>query len=115
MATGVASAHTRLVGFPTSQESYQRLQRHQRKGRKTDVTAYALGGAAAVVVVAGAAVLFTFGDVVATAGNIAGFAGAGGCCPLPTACCMLHAYMLAALSPACCMLAWVITLTSYMG
>jgi hypothetical protein len=93
----VASAHTRLVGFPTSQENYQRLQRHQRKGKKTDVTAYALGGAAAVVLVAGAAVLFTFGDVVATAGNIAGFVGAGEWCPLPAAC-----------THACCPVRWVL-------
>lgn len=86
VATGVPCAHTSMVGFETNHAQYQQVQKQKVQGKKVNVAKYAIGGAAAVVILGGVAAALTFGDLAATAansgvggGDIGGLIG-GDCC-----------------------------------
>ncbi len=81
---GVPCAHTRTVGFETTHKDYQHMQAAAAAGgrRKLNLTKYAIGGAAGLVLLAGLGVgaAFAFGDIGATAAKVGSGGEMVGCC-----------------------------------
>ncbi|KAF8061371.1 ITIH5 [Scenedesmus sp. PABB004] len=70
VASGVASAHTAMVGFETTPERYEQMQAVPPSERRKKIIKWAIGGAAGVGLVAGVAAALTFGDLAGTIGNL---------------------------------------------
>ncbi|WIA34758.1 hypothetical protein OEZ86_013065 [Tetradesmus obliquus] len=81
MASGVASAHTAMVGFETTPQRYEQMQAVPPNERRKKIIKWAIGGAAGIGIVAGVAAALTFGDLASTMANMPvgdAMAGIGG-------------------------------------
>lgn len=68
-AASVVCPHTQMVGFQTTPQEWAKMQAKIRHNKRVRIAKYAIGGAAAVAVVAGAVAFFAFGSVGATVAN----------------------------------------------
>lgn len=66
---GMVSAHTSMVGFESTKEDYQKLQKKKLKGKKINPSSYAIGGAAGIVILGGVGVAVGFGDLGSSLAN----------------------------------------------
>ncbi|KAF6256141.1 hypothetical protein COO60DRAFT_1531108, partial [Scenedesmus sp. NREL 46B-D3] len=81
MASGVASAHTAMVGFETTPQRYEQMQAVPPSERRKKIVKWAIGGAAGIGIVAGVAAALSFGDLASTMANMPvgdAMAGIGG-------------------------------------
>jgi len=91
----VPCQHTSMVGIETTQSKFEEMKKDKHSGKKVIPSKYAVGGAAAVAVIAGVGLAIGFGDIGATIANapvldaLAGglgdaiapvFEAVGGCC-----------------------------------
>eukprot|EP00210_Caulerpa_lentillifera_P006474 g6186.t1 len=69
LETAVPCMHTSIVGIETTQSKYEQMGKDQAAGKKIVPAKYAIGGAAAVTVLAGVGLAIGFGDIGATLAN----------------------------------------------
>jgi L-alanine-DL-glutamate epimerase-like enolase superfamily enzyme len=66
---GVSTPHTAMVGFETTASKFEKFKALPPAQRREKIAKWALGGAAGVGIVAGAAVAIALGSLAATAAN----------------------------------------------
>lgn len=69
LETAVPCEYTRMVGIETTQSKYEDMKRDRKAGKKIVPAKFAIGGAAAVTVIAGVGLAIGFGNIGASLAN----------------------------------------------